>query len=76
MGDAIGDDPRLAAARARQNEHRPIRGLNGFALLRIQFVEERQFAKSLTLLRFSLLGGLRHLTAPEDSSYVPEEPEK
>ena len=40
--DAIGDDPRLAAARAGENEHRAVRGLNGGALLRIELVEKRQ----------------------------------
>ena len=32
--DAIGDDARLAAARAGENQHRPVDGFDGFALLR------------------------------------------
>ena len=34
VGDAVGDDARLAAARAGQDEHRPVGGFDGFALLR------------------------------------------
>ena len=42
MGDAVGDDARLAAARAGQDQHRPVSGFDGFALLRIELIEERQ----------------------------------
>ena len=42
IGDAVGDDPGLAAARAGEDEHRPVRGFDGFALLRIEFFEKRQ----------------------------------
>ena len=34
--DAIGDDARLAAAGARENEHRSFGCLHGFELLRIE----------------------------------------
>ena len=34
MGDAVGDDARLAAARAGQDQHRAVGGFDGFALLR------------------------------------------
>ena len=42
MGNAVGDDARLAAARTRQDQHRPLHGFDSFALLRIQLIEERQ----------------------------------
>ena len=38
IGNAEGDDPGLAATRAGEDQHRPIRGLDGFALLRIELV--------------------------------------
>ena len=47
MGDAVGDDARLAAARAGQDEHRPFGGFDSFALLRIEFFEKRQMKKRL-----------------------------
>ena len=40
--DAIGDDARLAAAGAGQDEHRPVHSLDGFALLRIQIIQIRR----------------------------------
>ncbi len=40
--DAVGDDPGFAAARARQDEHRPARGFDGFALLRVELIEKGQ----------------------------------
>ena len=40
--DAVGDDPRLAAARPGEDEHRPVRGFNGFSLLRVELIQERQ----------------------------------
>ena len=40
--DAIGDDAGLAAAGSRQDKHRPVDGLDGFALLRIQFAQVRR----------------------------------
>jgi len=46
VGDAVGDDPGLAAARAGEDEHRPIGGFDGFALLRVEFFEKRQFLSS------------------------------
>ncbi len=49
MGDAVGDDARLAAARAGQDEHRAIGGFDGFTLLRIELGEERQ-SRELILL--------------------------
>ena len=39
-GDAIGDDPRLAAAGAGQDEQRPVAGDDGLALGGVQIVEE------------------------------------
>ena len=36
VGNAVGERARLAAARARQNEHRPFEGFGGLALLRVQ----------------------------------------
>ena len=42
VGDAIGDDARLAAARAGQDQHRPIDGLDRLPLLRIELGEERK----------------------------------
>ena len=42
MGDAVGDNPGLTAARPGEDEDRPVRGFNGFALLRVEFIEERQ----------------------------------
>ena len=42
MGDAVGDDARLAAARAGQDEHRAFGGFDSFTLLRVELGEERQ----------------------------------
>ena len=42
IGNAIGDDPGLAAARAGEDQHRAVRGFDGFALLRVEFIEKRQ----------------------------------
>ena len=42
VGDAISDDPRLAAACPRKDEHRPFGSFNRFALSRIELVEKRQ----------------------------------
>jgi hypothetical protein len=42
VGDAVGDDARLAAARAGEDEHRSFGGFDGFALLRVEFIEKRQ----------------------------------
>ena len=42
IGDAEGYDPGLAAARARENEDRPVRSFNGGALLRVELVKKRQ----------------------------------
>ncbi len=39
IGDAVGDDAGLAGAGAGEDEHRAVDGFDGFALLRIQFVE-------------------------------------
>jgi hypothetical protein len=36
----MGDDPRLAAARAGQHEEGPVAGENGVTLRRVQIVEE------------------------------------
>jgi hypothetical protein len=36
MGNAIGDDARLSAARAGQNQYRAVRGFDRLALLRIE----------------------------------------
>src|SRR5215469_6024251 len=54
IGDPVGNDARLAAARARQNEHRSIDSFNGLALLRIQLVEKGQSRKWLRSLLFIL----------------------
>jgi hypothetical protein len=40
MSYAVGNYPRFARTSARQDEHRPIHGLNGFALLGIEFGEK------------------------------------
>ena len=42
IGDAIGDDARLPAAGAGEDQHRALGGFDGLALLRIQLVEKRQ----------------------------------
>ena len=42
IGDAVGDDAGLAAARAGEDQHRAFSGFDGFALLRVQLVEKRQ----------------------------------
>ena len=42
IGDAKGDDPGLAAARAREDEDRPVCSFNGGTLLRVELVEKRQ----------------------------------
>ena len=47
MGDAVGDDPRLAAARTGEDEHRAFGGFDGFALLRVELVEKRQIREWL-----------------------------
>jgi hypothetical protein len=39
MGDAVGDDARLARAGTGQNQDRSIDLLDGFSLLRIEFTE-------------------------------------
>ena len=40
VGDAVGDDARLAGARAGENEQRAVDLQHGLALLGVQFVEE------------------------------------
>jgi len=52
---SIGDDTRFAATRARQDEHRPIRGFDGLALLRVEFIEKRQEVKRLQKLVILIL---------------------
>ena len=47
IGDAIGDDARLAGAGARQDEDRPIGGEHGFALLRIQAIKNIHLSENL-----------------------------
>jgi hypothetical protein len=42
VGDSKGDDARLARARARENQQRPVTMQDRFALFRIQLVEELQ----------------------------------
>ena len=37
MRDTVGDNARLAAACAGQDQHRPFDGFDGFTLLRIKF---------------------------------------
>src|ERR1700690_2522192 len=49
MGDAEGDDARLPAARAGQDEHRAVGGLDSFTLLRVELGEERQSRDSILL---------------------------
>ncbi len=50
MSDAVGDDARLSAPSAGQDEHGAIDGFDGFALLRVEFIEERQM--DMALVRF------------------------
>jgi len=38
MGDAVGDDASLAASRSGKDQQRSVDGLDGFALLGIEFV--------------------------------------
>ena len=45
----IGDDAGLAAARAGQDQHRPVGGFDGFALLGVELVEERQCVERLQI---------------------------
>jgi CheY-like chemotaxis protein len=40
VGDPVGDDPRLAAPRPREDEEGPVSGEDGVALRRVQVVEE------------------------------------
>ena len=40
VGDAVGDDARLAGAGAGQQQHGAIDGLNAFLLLRVHVVEK------------------------------------
>ena len=47
-GDAMRDDPRLAGARARQDEDWPIDGEHSFALLGIQFIENIHLSENLS----------------------------
>ena len=42
IGDAVGDDARLAAARAGEDEHRALGSFDGLALLRVELIEKRQ----------------------------------
>ena len=42
MGNAVGNDTRLAATRTGKNQHRAFRSLHGFALLWVKLVEKRQ----------------------------------
>ena len=49
MGDAIGDDARLAAAGAGQNEHRAVGGFDGLTLLRVE-LERKDKVGMLILL--------------------------
>ena len=61
VGDAIGDDARLAAARSREDQHRPADRLDGFALLQIQIVEiRRQCREHSKLIRFAAADGSIH----------------
>jgi hypothetical protein len=43
------DDARFPRARSGQDQHRPIDGLDGFALLRVQFLEEMLQGSALFL---------------------------
>src|ERR1019366_2544874 len=61
VGDAIGDNARFAAARSREDQHRPVDRLDGFALLRIQVVEiRRQCRERSKLVRFAAADGSIH----------------
>jgi hypothetical protein len=42
VGDAVGDDARLAAARAGEDQHRALGSFDGLALLRVELIEKRQ----------------------------------
>ena len=42
VGDAVGDDARLAAARAREDQHRAVSSFDGLTLLRVELIEKRQ----------------------------------
>ena len=45
--DAVGDDACLAGAGARENQQRPIEMERGFALFRVQLVEEVHWGKNV-----------------------------
>ena len=38
MSDAVGDNPRLAATRAGEDEERTLAGFDSFTLLRIELI--------------------------------------
>jgi hypothetical protein len=42
MRNAIGDNTRLPAARAGENEHRPVSSFDSLTLLRVELGEKRQ----------------------------------
>ena len=42
IGDAVGDDARLAAARSGEDQHRAFGSFDGLALLRVELIEKRQ----------------------------------
>ena len=46
MSDAVGDDPRFAAACTGQNEHRSGSRFNGCTLLRVELIEKGQMWNS------------------------------
>ncbi len=42
VSNAVGNDPCLAAPRAREDEHRALGSFDGLALLRVELIEKRQ----------------------------------
>jgi len=52
IGDAVGNDPGLAAAGSSQNEHRPLNSLHGFSLGGIKLGED------IHTVNYSIYGGV------------------
>ena len=59
VGEAGGQHARLARARSRQNQHRPIDRQHGFALLRIEPRQIRRLARNRHRVRSFLERGVK-----------------
>src|ERR1700724_4341680 len=70
MGNAVGNDTRLAAARTRKNQHRAFRSFHGFALLRVKLVEKRQCGSG-SGVGSSILQGIEEARRGSGAGIIP-----